>query len=298
MNKKIKWNSETLQKEAAKFTTKAEFRNNNKYAFNIAKKQNILETICTHMIPNAYNIPWTIEELKKEALLYGARNDFKKGNEGAYATARKHGIIEEICSHMKSPKRKYTEEELREAAKPFNTRRRFKLGEVQKYKAALRYGKDFMDDICSHMKKSKGTSIEEEKILSIVRQYFSQACKKRFYNKDKEKYKQIFFELDIFIPELNIGIEFDGEYWHSDAILQKRAGINAKEYHERKDNFFNSLGIKVLHVKEKNWEYNKIWEQRTIEFFLGILPPVPSQQIHNFHRRNMIDSIEEIKEFL
>jgi hypothetical protein len=255
MNRKFKWSNDQIALEALKFETKANFKKYGRCFFEAAKKRDTLDLVCSHMKPNTYNVPWTLEELRKVASLYKKRNDFKKGNEGAYATARKRKILEEICQHMEPPKKEYSEEEIKNAALQFSTRRRFKLGS-KLYKAALRKGSVFMDNICSHMKKSKGTSIQEQVILDIVLKHFPNAKKQRFQNKHRDVYGQSYFELDVYIPELNKGIEFDGTYWHSDSVIRKRSGISAEEYHKRKDDFFDSLGIKVLHISELFWTNN------------------------------------------
>lgn len=57
-------------------------------------------------------------------------------------------------------------------------------------------------------------------------------------------------ELDIFIPMLNTGIEYNGIYWHSDKI-------RAKSYHKDKLDFFQELGIRVMFVWENDWMKNK-----------------------------------------
>lgn len=61
------------------------------------------------------------------------------------------------------------------------------------------------------------------------------------------------YELDIFIPEYNTGIEFDGLYFHS----ENANGRNHK-YHLNKDKFFeDNFNIKVFHVWENEWIYKK-----------------------------------------
>ena len=48
-------------------------------------------------------------------------------------------------------------------------------------------------------------------------------------------------EIDIFIPPLNIGIEYDGCYWHSD-------DRKPRNYHLDKTKTFEKLGIQLIHV--------------------------------------------------
>lgn len=51
-------------------------------------------------------------------------------------------------------------------------------------------------------------------------------------------------ELDIYLPDYNLAIEFDGIYWHSN--------INSN-YHVNKTNLCESKGIKLFHIFENEW---------------------------------------------
>lgn len=292
----LNWKIEDIKLEASKFSKKKDFMDKSPSAYRAALKRGIIDDICANMEPNLYKLPWTKEGLQQEALKYRTRNEFKKKYEGAYATARKLNILEEICFHMKPPQKAFTEEEIREEAKKFNTRRRFKLGSKM-YKAALRRGSDFMDRICSHMKKSKGTSIEEERILDFVRQLFPNACKKRFKNLNKSEYSQAYFELDIYIPELNKGIEYDGSYWHRPDVMAKHKKISiekAANYTNQKDSFFESLGIKVLHIHEKHWlSTGRVWDERKILSFLGLAQTPPSHKYFKYIWAQSPDAVGE-----
>ena len=44
---------------------------------------------------------WHDDMLKEEALKYITRSSFQKGSYGAYQTANKRGLLNDICSHMK-----------------------------------------------------------------------------------------------------------------------------------------------------------------------------------------------------
>jgi hypothetical protein len=57
-------------------------------------------------------------------------------------------------------------------------------------------------------------------------------------------------ELDIYIPEYNIAIEFNGLYWHSELYKDKK-------YHLNKTNMCNNLGIRLIHIFEDDWIYRK-----------------------------------------
>ena len=64
-------------------------------------------------------------------------------------------------------------------------------------------------------------------------------------------------EIDIFLPDLNVGIEYDGDYWHSDDFLLKRDGITYEEQCRIKDELAKNNGIKLIHIKESDYKANK-----------------------------------------
>lgn len=72
---------------------------------------------------------------------------------------------------------------------------------------------------------------------------------KRFYINNHK-----FQELDIYIPSLRIGIEYDGFYWHSE---KNNYSIKNKNYHIDKTNFFKKKSIRVIHIFEDEWKNKK-----------------------------------------
>ena len=57
------------------------------------------------------------------------------------------------------------------------------------------------------------------------------------------------YEIDIFIPEKNIGIEFNGEYWHSFDKVKKKDAIKLE--------MCKNMGIKLIIIKEQEWKKDK-----------------------------------------
>ena len=57
-------------------------------------------------------------------------------------------------------------------------------------------------------------------------------------------------ELDIFLPDYNIGFEFNGVYWHSELYRNET-------YHKDKTSNFLKIGIKIYHVWEDDWKNKK-----------------------------------------
>ena len=73
-----------------------------------------------------------------------------------------------------------------------------------------------------------------------------------YYNTIRQNDRQILDgkELDLYFPELNLGIEIDGDYWHSD-IFKENA------FHYNKSNLCKSKGIRLIHIQEYMWKTNK-----------------------------------------
>ena len=53
-------------------------------------------------------------------------------------------------------------------------------------------------------------------------------------------------EIDIYLPELKLGFEFNGLYWHSEKFKEKN-------YHLDKTNYFKYKGIRIIHIWEDDW---------------------------------------------
>lgn len=57
-------------------------------------------------------------------------------------------------------------------------------------------------------------------------------------------------EIDILLPKLNLGFEFNGLYWHSDNYVDKN-------YHINKTNYFKDKKIRIIHIWEDDWVNKK-----------------------------------------
>ena len=81
-----------------------EFKKCNGGAYAAARKHGWLDEVCSHMKLLCRRNYWTKERVRKEALKYEAKGRFIRASPGAYNAAKKHGWLDEVCSHMK-PKR-------------------------------------------------------------------------------------------------------------------------------------------------------------------------------------------------
>ena len=65
-----------------------------------------------------------------------------------------------------------------------------------------------------------------------------------------KSYRNNGLEIDIYLPNLKLGFEFNGLYWHSDKFKEKN-------YHLNKTNHFKEKGIRVIHIWEDDWDFKK-----------------------------------------
>ncbi len=72
------------------------------------------------------------------------------------------------------------------------------------------------------------------------------------------------FEIDIYIPEKKIGIEYNGSYWHSS--LRK-----SSNYHYNKSKLAESKGIKLIHIWEDQWKNKNELVKTILKARLGVL---------------------------
>jgi ribosomal protein S14 len=114
------------------------------------------------------------------------------------------------------------------------------------------------------------------------------------YNLNFESNKRFYYgsnryhELDIFFPDKNIGIEYNGNYWHSE--------LNGKDkhYHLNKTLYFENQGIQILHFFENEWLEKQQIIKSIIKSKLGLI-------INKIYARNTVIkevSSKDAKEFL
>lgn len=93
--------------------------------------------------------------------------------------------------------------------------------------------------ICNPIGENR--SIKEKELLSFIQENYSGTIESSY--KDE-------LEIDIYLPELKIGFEFNGLWWHSEHY-------KSVNYHLIKTNFFKEKGIRIIHIWEDDWMYKR-----------------------------------------
>lgn len=154
-------------------------------------------------------------------------------------------------------------------------RNKIKLWNFKIYKGKLNQYISFSDfeiirkkyDLSEHF----SSSTEELDLLEFVKSIYKGEIKHNCWDVIKP------LELDIYIPDKNIAIEYNGLYWHSDASNLKKKEIPDKEKISRnidrhliKTIDCEKKGIRLLHIFSDDWEYKKDIVKSIIAASLGI----------------------------
>jgi hypothetical protein len=86
--------------------------------------------------------------------------------------------------------------------------------------------------------------IGESKSISEVELY--EFIKSKYSGEIIQSYRDS-LEIDIYLPEIGIGFEYNGLYWHSEEHKNK-------DYHSKKIEFFKDRGIRVINIWEDDWK--------------------------------------------
>lgn len=75
------------------------------------------------------------------------------------------------------------------------------------------------------------------------------------------------YELDIYFPDKNLAIEFNGSYWHSEMFLDESI---SKNKHYDKSILAKSKGIHIVHIFEHTWIHRKEQYINLLKSYLGL----------------------------
>lgn len=116
---------------------------------------------------------------------------------------------------------------------------------------------------CQECAFGNETSVSEVELLNEIKTMFPNDT---ILSGDRKIINPL--ELDIYVPSLNLAIEFNGNYWHS---YPKKP----KTYHTEKSRICEDKGIRLIHIYEYQWN-----NLETREKFLKMI-----KSIGGFHKR-------------
>lgn len=129
--------------------------------------------------------------------------------------------------------------------------------------------------------KKNGTSNSELELLEFIKQNYEGKIESNYRN-------LISKEVDIYLPDVKLGFEFNGLYWHSNLYKERK-------FHLDKSLECRNLGIELFHVWEDDWIYRKSIVKSMI------LNKLKKNQFKIFARNCKIKLIENndvVREFL
>ena len=96
---------------------------------------------------------------------------------------------------------------------------------------------------CKEHKNMMFSSKKENEVYEFIKENYSKKIEKNYRKFENH-------ELDIYLPDLNLGIEFNGLYWHSEKNREKN-------HHYNKFVFFKNIGIKLITIWEDDWNFKQ-----------------------------------------
>lgn len=119
---------------------------------------------------------------------------------------------------------------------------------------------------CPHCSNRK--SKQETEIIEFIKTFYNAKIEQGNRKTIPSPFSNRCLELDIYIPDLKLAIEFNGRYWHTDDKLKKRGWNSAKEMHDYKVNECFKKGIKLIHIDEDDYLKNKDSVLETIKNYI------------------------------
>lgn len=256
---------------------------NSNYRFPITSKENI--AFYHDLILRTKNIvPIDIKDLRISERYYLLSNNLKSIPKCRLCGENEVKFINRIAGYNKTCKKCY-KSLTREKRKILNKKKIDALIDTSKYEI-IEYPKIVTEEPikirCKKCRKISETWIDNGRLSSLNKVYLCKHCEqnhseensvydfvssiylKQIIHQDKGRTIIPPYELDIYVPEKKLGIEFDGLYWHAE-----ERGKNSL-YHLRKTDLCEKKGIQLIHIFEDEWFYKQDIVKSRLKNLLGI----------------------------
>jgi hypothetical protein len=142
----------------SKYKSLSEWRKADRKAYEIAKKNNLIDDICENFgweikKPNGY---WTKENVVAEALKYKTIKEWIFFSGSSYSASKRNGWSNECTIHMsenRKPHGYWSKKLCIDEALKYNIRTQWQKNNPTSYQVARKNG--WMDECCGHMKYKK-----------------------------------------------------------------------------------------------------------------------------------------------
>ena len=115
----------------------------------------------------------------------------------------------------------------------------------------------YFDNLNIDYKKHISTSISEKEILDYMKSIYNgniiENCRNILPNA----------EIDIYVPEFKLGVEYNGNYWHRSMYRQDGKKFvfdsgKSPSYHQKKSLLARENGIRIIHIWEDQWQDTRL----------------------------------------
>jgi hypothetical protein len=235
-----KWTDDAITQEALKYGSIKALKANNAPAYFAAVRRKLTRHI--RKVLKTGNVAWTKEDVIQEALKFHSIKNWRKFSPSSYSKAATEGFLNEITPLLKRTRKEFNLNAILETLAKYSDFTEWRKENPKDYDILHR--KKLLSRYTKHLGKHKGASLAEKELLAKIQKHYPNAGKIRINGQ----------ELDIYIPELKLGIEYNGIYYHS-------AKFKNRLFHTNKTKFFNQQGIKVIHIWDFEWQTRKdqVW---------------------------------------
>ncbi len=197
-----KWSEKkNILAEALTYSNKKDFFEGSQSCYNAAKAKGWFEEACLHMSENLCignkppNYKWTKEAVKKEALKFTNKKDFRKKSAGAWDAAIKNRWVDDVCPHMPVLSRRFTVQELIDIFKDCKNKKEAREKDRSAYNTVK--NRRLQDRVFGHMpkrikfvgKNSPFYKWTDEELISLALKY---PTKLEFMKENPQAYQALY----------------------------------------------------------------------------------------------------------
>ncbi|HUM41638.1 MAG TPA: hypothetical protein PKI14_01655 [Fervidobacterium sp.] len=230
---------------ALKYTTYYEWSKDCPQDVSTCNRNGWLEEVSAHLVRQRQKI--SEDSLKESISKFTSISELTKNNPSLYGYLLRSRNLHLTSDLERKHNKKWDAESILEEAKKYRSRSDFYRANRGVKSAEIKH--KVSEEVAKILPRIAGESKGEVEVRDFVKGLGIKVLPHFRYKRERGRR----FELDVYMPDLKLGIEFDGTYWHSNKLMQSR-GYDSKSHHRKmKIDYFKSLGIKILFIEEALW---------------------------------------------